>query len=104
MKKHCSNIELDDDMKVIFNNKTCTLSEAINQCTPGNTIEGIHPHQYNKLLKRFEQERKKKFQYSVDDRYGDWRFILFDINNNTHKKKEEYNREQIKINPKVLPE
>ena len=76
----CDNIELSDDMEVIFREKKVTLKEAIDKCRAGEPIEGIHPFQYDKLQKRFESERNKPFQYSVDMRYGDWRFILFDIN------------------------
>ena len=81
----CSNVKLRDDMKVFFRNKTVTLKEAIDNCKPGEPIEGIHPFQYDKLQKRFEEERNKIFQYSVDIRYGNWRFILFDINKNQIK-------------------
>ena len=79
MKQLCPNIELDYNMVVFFRENKCTLKEAINLCKVGEPIEGIHPLQYDKLLKLFEQERNKKFQYSVDIKYGDWRFILFDI-------------------------
>ena len=79
MSRLCANIELDDNMKVFFREQTVTLKEAIDNCKSGEPIEGIHPFQYDKLQKRFEDERGKKFQYRVDIRYGHWRFILFGI-------------------------
>ena len=79
MKTLCNNIELDDDMFVIFRDDKVTLKYAIANCKPGEPIEGIHPFQYDKLQRIFETNRGKKFQYSVDIRYGDWRFILFDV-------------------------
>lgn len=79
MSKLCKNVDIYDEMEVIFRGKRIELKEAIELCKPGEPIEGIHPNQYDKLLKIFETKRNKKFQYSVDDRYGDWRFILFDI-------------------------
>ena len=78
MKKMCDNVDLTDDMIVIYDDQSMTLKEAIEKCKPGYPIEGIHPLQYDKLQKIFEEKRNKKLQYSVDMRYGDWRFILFD--------------------------
>ena len=75
----CENLPLDDDMTVTFRGEKHTLKYAIDNCRAGEPIEGIHVKQYDELLKIFEQERGKKFTYSVDIRYGDWRFILFDI-------------------------
>lgn len=75
----CDNVDICDNMIVIYNNKErITLAEAIKKIRPGETIEGIHPNQYDKLIRIFETDRNKKFQYSVDIKYGDWRFILFD--------------------------
>ena len=79
MKTLCKNRELYDEMEVIFRDKKVMLKFAIINCKAGEPIEGIHPFQHDKLLKRFETDRGKKFQYSIDIRYGDWRFILFDI-------------------------
>ena len=79
MKNLCSNDDINDDMIVLFRDQKVKLKYAIDICEPGETIEGIHPFQYDKLLKIFEEKRNKKFQYSVDTKYGDWRFILFDI-------------------------
>ena len=79
MDKLSPNIDITDDMEVIFRDTKCTLGEAIKLCDTGESIEGIHPFQYSKLLKRFEIERNKKFQWSSDTRYGNWRFILFDV-------------------------
>ena len=91
MNKLCSNTEIHDDMCVIFRRKKYKLGDVIKICRAGESIEGIHPFQYNKLLYRFEKERHKKYQYSVDDRYGEWRFILFDgggdDTNTNHKTK-----------------
>lgn len=97
MRKLSPNQDLSDDIIVIFRDTQCTLKEAIDNCKPGEPIEGIHPFQYDKLIKRFETERNKKFQYSSDLRYGDWRFILFDINKNNIDNPERY------LNPKYFP-
>lgn len=78
-KRLCDNVDIHDDMIVIHNNESMTLKEAIKKCEPGHYIEGIHPLQYDKLEKIFEEKRGKKFTYSVDMKYGDWRFILFDF-------------------------
>lgn len=103
-KTMCSNVELANDMKVTFREKIVTLKEAIDNCKAGEPIEGIHPFQYGKLIQRFETERKKQYQYSVDIKYGDWRFILFDIN----KSKSGKSNKPAYINPKYdnvnLPE
>lgn len=80
MKKQlCDNVDIFDDMDVIFRDSKTKLKESIEKCKPGEPIEGIHPFQYDKLLEIFETKRNKKFTYSVDIKYGDWRFILFDI-------------------------
>jgi len=73
------NRELDLEMTVSFRGENINLSDAINRCETGEAIQGIHPLQYHKLLKIFENRRNKKFTNSVDDRYGEWRFILFDV-------------------------
>jgi len=72
-------LKLDEDIIVIFRKNNCTLKEAIKNCRPGETIEGVPIDLFDLLLDRFEKDRGKKFQNSVDRRYGDWRFILFDI-------------------------
>ena len=74
----CENIPLEEVTTVIFRGNPQPLKYAIDNCEPGEPIEGIHVNQYDKLVAIFEQKRGKKFQYSVDIRYGDWRFILFD--------------------------
>ena len=76
--KLCKDIDIHDNMIVYFRNKNCSLGYAINNCKSGEPIQGVHPNQYKKMILRFEKDRGKKFQYSVDIRYNDWRFILFD--------------------------
>ena len=97
---------MDDQMEVKYRKKICSLKYAIDNCEPGESIEGIHVNQYDKLLKRFEEERGRKFVYSVDMRYGDWRFILFDPYPTT-KPKPVFIHELIKpkpiVSPKVIP-
>lgn len=79
MDNKCCNRELNEQMLVIFDGKICTLKFAIDNCKPGFPIEGVHPKRHEELLKMFELKHNKKFTYSVDDKYGDWRFILFDV-------------------------
>ena len=97
---------MDDEMEVKFRKKMCTLKYAIDHCKPGETIEGVHVKHHETLLKRFEQERGRKFEYSVDMRYGDWRFILFDPYPTTTNKPI-FIHELIKpkpiVSPKVIP-
>ncbi len=71
--------ELDDNTIVTFRKEKCTLKEAIDMCHPGESIEGLDIIQFDALLARFEKERNKEFQRSIDRRYGNWRFILFDV-------------------------
>ena len=77
--KNMKKRELDEDMIVIFHKEKCTLRHAIEKCRPGETIEGVPIHDFDMLLERFQTNRNKRFRYSVDRRYGDWRFILFDV-------------------------
>ena len=72
--------KLDEDMIVTFRRNKCRLGEAIDNCRPGESIEGVPIEMFDVLLYRFEKDRGKKFQNSVDRRYGEWRFILFDTN------------------------
>ena len=92
----CENLPLDNDMTVVFRGEKHTLKYAIDNCEAGEPIEGIHVKQYDELLKIFELKRGKKFTYSVDIRYGDWRFILFDIVPEGKKHKTVY------MNPKYM--
>lgn len=71
--------KVDESITITFRERKCTLGEAIKECSPGETIEGVPIAMFDALLGRFINDRGKKFQYSVDRRYGDWRFILFDI-------------------------
>lgn len=69
--------ELDENAIVIFRKKECKLSDAIKECKPGESIANLPIEQYDALLEKFEKDRGMKFQRSVDRRYGNWRFILF---------------------------
>ena len=90
-RTRCDDVDIHDNMIVIYNNtENITLVEAIRKIRPGETIEGIHPNQYDKLISILEADRNRKFQYSVDIKYGDWRFILFDNNNHHSEDKQDY--------------
>lgn len=92
----CKDVPLDNKMIVTFRGEKCNLKYAIDNCKPGEPIEGIHVNQYYNLLRIFQNERGKKFDYSVDIRYGDWRFILFDAPKVCCKKGVKY------MNPKYM--
>ena len=73
--------EMDESIIVFFNEKECTLGEAIRECQPGEVIEHVPFRYFGPLLHRFQNDRGQKYSYSIDRRYGDWRFILFGTRN-----------------------
>lgn len=69
--------EVDETITVKFRKNECSLKYAIEQCQPGETIEGAPAECFDNLLLKFEELRGKDYSYSTDRRYGKWRFILF---------------------------
>ncbi len=97
------NIPLSEVTSVIFRGEKHTVEYAIDNCEPGEPIEGIHVNQYDKLVAIFEQKRGKKFRYSVDIRYGDWRFILFDVVSSARPRNVYMNPKYMKNEPLLSP-
>ena len=61
---------------VIFRNQDVTLKYAMDNCKPGETIEGPHFSLFPLMLEILCKERKQDLRYVTDDKYGKPRFIL----------------------------
>lgn len=68
---------MDENITVKYNDSFHILKDVIEECEPGETIEGLDIIYFDELLIILEKKRDKKYSYGVDRRYGNWRFILF---------------------------
>jgi len=69
--------KVDLNIIVKFRNSDYILKDVLELCQPGEIIENVPFECMNSLLYIFREKRGKKYVYSTDRRYGNWRFILF---------------------------
>jgi len=69
--------DIDLNTKVKFRETEHFLKDVLELCQPGESIEGLDVDYFDDLLDIFIKKRNKEYVYSIDRRYGKWRFILF---------------------------
>lgn len=68
---------LDRNMKVKFNDKECTLGEAMIECRAGDIIEGLTYEMFDSLIFKLRKEQNNPtYDFFTDKTYGKWRIIL----------------------------
>lgn len=72
--------QIDLSITVKFRESYYILKDVLDLCQPGESIEDVPFESMNSLLYLFREKRNKKYIYSTDRRYGNWRFILFEEN------------------------
>ena len=71
-------MQIDENVIVKYKDELCTLEKAMKNIQPGEIIENIPIEWFTSVLEIIEKEKNKnRNEYSVDRRYGKWRFALF---------------------------
>jgi hypothetical protein len=69
--------ELNRKKIVKFNDKECTLAEAMKECRAGDIIEGLSYDMFDNLVLTLRKEQNNPtYDFFTDKRYGEWRIIL----------------------------
>jgi len=71
-------MDLNRERIVKFNDKKCTLGEAMKECRAGDIIEGFSTFLvFDELVSILQKEQNNStYNYTTDKRYGQWRIIL----------------------------